>query len=775
MNMKKFLLASTLFAMLACGSEGTLSLDLGIDGETTAQALSAEQWDQVCATIQDKVDAAADEGQKCSIWAGSSTKEKSQCDALVQSCNDNLDLATPAVPYAFCSAKNRVEAAAGCNAEVALLQQCGLAMLQQLDDAVATGCPGESTAALPPECESIVDLCPGFDHRVLAFRSKLKSPETMVVLGMHPARAVTGEDATLKWQGACRGELEGEDGFLLNFAVEDPGAEFPGVLAGDWTLSNGLAKLSEANVTAQQFQVAVDCLKDSAIDGGGCASTQATDTTSQNMSFLGASEGPHEVAIAILIDNSGSTTGLVDPFAPYLYKEDKSANIAMKLPQNTDLAAQASDPTGKRIDAAWEFINMLDGSDRYVVVAYSEDAVKVVCDLATAESSVEESLAACLTNVNSYPMGSGANAGSALQSLKGSGGGRTPLWQALSLTYDLMQTHSASTTAGNRHIVVLSDGPDTCSASGELNECLSVCLEHNTSYDSFRAQVLAENETARVPIHFVQIPAPGYTVPDPLQQEMACLTRGHYWFEPVEKVAATLYKLRLALRGHWQLAVSAPELMTGAGASHGYVYDLDGKLAAAGDESSALFSASVEAPLQGAPVRIHCSPAKDSCTAGDSGTPCAQSTSWCSSQTHTCVAAQQWVLDGTSTQCDDANALIRVEIKPEQGNVTWVEKELSDLPTLCCDGTCTPPAPPSVPADVRFPPSGICFVLKDESWVPETSPEGTILWVIEAQLRESADCSWEIVSPYLELDPDPAKFQDQWDCSGKGNCYPPPA
>lgn len=772
MSTRTLLFPIAMMVLFACSSNGSATLDLGLPGDTPAHSLSDDQWNEVCNAVEDSVRSLASASDLCSVWAGENASVLEQCDALLQACSDLPDLMTAVYPFGFCGLVEPAGAAAECHADVDAIQKCGQAQLARLDSALSSHCPFEPAASPPAACQAVLESCPEFDVRVLALTSALKRPERIAVLSAHPAAGISGEDASTLWSNSCGQEPAPASGFVLNVSLSDPHAASPGLVPGDWLLVDELRQLAPDGLPADAFALQLECLSQLSGDGE-CVSQADQTTTVQAVDFVGAGSGPEEIAVAILIDMSGSTNGLVDPFAPYRFKEDKSANVAVKLPQGLEVDAQASDPDGRRIEAAWDFISRLSPGDRYIVMTFGEDCVDVICDLAEKDADFDQKKSDCLANAAAAPLGGGEDAGSSLMAVKKGGGGRTPLWFAVAQAWDLMQNHSAATSAGFRHIVVLTDGPDTCSSSEQLNECLSVCLKYNTSFATFRATVMAESSKQPIPIHFLQIPAPGYPDPDPLQQEMACLTAGHYRFVALDDLSATLEELTGALKGYWRIAIAAPDLMAGASAPRGYLYGLEGSLTTTAKAASVLGDSELNASLAPTPLKIRCSSSAADCPETGPSGECADAVWWCSPQTQTCLSRQQWLLDGSLAECQNTTAVVSVEIKPETGPSTWEEHVLADLPTLCCEGACSPPAPPKVPADVRFPASGICFVFKQEHWIPETSADGSVTWLIEAQLRPSLDCTWEKVALYLELEPDPGQFQKQWDCSGKGNCYSP--
>src|SRR5690606_30073052 len=83
------------------------------------------------------------------------------------------------------------------------------------------------------------------------------------------------------------------------------------------------------------------------------------------------------------------------------------------------------------------------------------------------------------------------------------------------------------------HIVVLTDGPDTCLRDSEAFTSCDVGACNSEKVTEIIRRIEEDGANPNVPpvhIHFVQFESPGYPGPDPRQQEIACLTNGHYQF-----------------------------------------------------------------------------------------------------------------------------------------------------------------------------------------------------------------------------------------------------
>ena len=164
-----------------------------------------------------------------------------------------------------------------------------------------------------------------------------------------------------------------------------------------------------------------------------------------------------------------------------------------------------------------------------------------------------------------------------------------------------------------KHIVVMTDSPDTCSQNGDWWIQDEPCLGAggDVDYASFLARVESTALEQRIPISIIQVQSRGYGSPDPAQMEIACLTGGTYqWINNMD-FAQTDTKLNLALRnayenvrdtigGVWHLDAELPVLTEEGALAPGKVAALEGSVQLAGTNllpktASVTF---VEAPFQ---------------------------------------------------------------------------------------------------------------------------------------------------------------------------------
>lgn len=306
--------------------------------------------------------------------------------------------------------------------------------------------------------------------------------------------------------------------------------------------------------------------------------------------------------IAFLVDQSGSMKGFVDP------QEGKEAKPNAYEVYATDFARFATDRNGVRLSAVKAFSHLLNDNSRVAVFQFNEETgpgARIVCDLPDVASETDRRKECFGTN-RSLVFGCSADeiaagcqdTGKAFNELASKPRGRTPLWAAVADVYRFLRDQS---TARVRHLVVFTDGPDTCHPDspdfepvlrGKKKDKFVEFKQENAcstvSFDDLLAELQADLAQAdaslpparQAPVHvsFVQIQAPGYRDRDPRQQEIACRTGGHHLFVNAQDLPAAdndssaldqalvhlaVPRLRSALAGTWTLAVDVPDLATG--------------------------------------------------------------------------------------------------------------------------------------------------------------------------------------------------------------------
>jgi hypothetical protein len=284
-----------------------------------------------------------------------------------------------------------------------------------------------------------------------------------------------------------------------------------------------------------------------------------------------------KIAVAVLIDQSGSMDGLVEEKGGS-FREAPNPTIEGSLDHD-------SDPDDARIEAARMLVdNLLETSDKVIVYAFGEpesgfEAVKVACDPCVGITD-EELLKECQSEWASKPLEEWeencfgvkrswyTDLDAGLDDLKGRSRGRSPLWAAVKRAWVFLDENGGSLP---KHIVVINDGPDTCVPGTEDYYGCEDATCSDVSYEQVKE--LWQNSYSKPYVHFLQFQAPGYKRHDPRQQELACLTGGQYVFinsESFVKECGTLEgccsladalqdtvmpALRSTFGGYWTMAV----------------------------------------------------------------------------------------------------------------------------------------------------------------------------------------------------------------------------
>ncbi len=263
------------------------------------------------------------------------------------------------------------------------------------------------------------------------------------------------------------------------------------------------------------FALEVDCAEDGdSAPPQGCPETSwaAREVPStgggatQNEGVRGAGH-----VVIILVDMSGSTFGVVESGTLAERTQPK------EVPAN--FATVASDFRGERFSVVREVLDTFDPGDRVGVLMFAERL-----DGGTLVPCTAGSLATCFGDDTVQWLADGTfDQGSA------DTGGRANIWQAVATAHDFLA--GVSEPRQSRHILVISDGPDTCQGGADP-DCSSVGS----------AEVLAKVEAAAAPpiaIHFAQFEAPGYLGRDPQQLAVACASGGHYRYINSEALSKT--------------------------------------------------------------------------------------------------------------------------------------------------------------------------------------------------------------------------------------------
>jgi len=288
--------------------------------------------------------------------------------------------------------------------------------------------------------------------------------------------------------------------------------------------------------------------------------------------------------ILILIDESGSISGIVDPARDNLEARPDS------FPVPGNFGQLGSDRANLRIATVKRLIrNLNPDRDRFGVLAFSEtfsSQMRVPCT--ESQGDLRGDLDACFGARNTDIW----TAQAGLDSLNDAAG-RSPLWRAVDFAYSYLREKD-DRTRGN-HIIVLTDGPDTCSVSEAMTPCESACS--TTGVEDVLNKIKADQANPNAPairVHFVQFESIGYPGRDPRQVEVSCVSGGHYQHinsnafpraqtGPFEDALSTaILNIRYMLSGHWELASGVPAYASPAapptGTRPGSLYALNGLL-----------------------------------------------------------------------------------------------------------------------------------------------------------------------------------------------------
>jgi hypothetical protein len=466
--------------------------------------------------------------------------------------------------------------------------------------------------------------------------------------------AVVGKDGTLK--RVCGAPLEGEE------AVQPNGLELTVNMVStelvspkcDRDTDRGIRdgerveqQLVTTNpdfrtVSPTQFQLQIECMEQRV--GMGDSSTcnsSATEASPVAQAVAYKANAPRcnpdkpetYQNVAILVDHSGSTSGLV---VTGLDGQGKpvSCAAANKFVEDTpgflpadNLSACMSDPFFVRITEVQGLIDQLNSKDRVVTMFFDEkNGVQVGCVDALHCQRTNESGVLEVCNGNSEEQCEGRNVAckskddcakaglsaeydcdvdpdfkntstyvtmspeEALKNCFGNsaakkaenkygiaawakyeGQGRAPTYESINVAYDFLQKQSGLAANQPKHIVLITDGPDTCvetenftyvDPSGKSGKCRNACVTANTKFKDLLQNMAQDGFPVRV--HVIQMQSKGYDQPDATLQELACRSEGTYQFlnsndynssDPDEynTMARAITAVRHALGGTWRV------------------------------------------------------------------------------------------------------------------------------------------------------------------------------------------------------------------------------
>jgi hypothetical protein len=220
-------------------------------------------------------------------------------------------------------------------------------------------------------------------------------------------------------------------------------------------------------------------------------------------------------AVVILFDMSGSMVGFVDGGAGMAEVDLETSVIS--IAGNTDLGAQASDPGCRRCQALDNLAFGLSSEDTVGLFNYNETGIEYLCDGDLLEVTTPDAAAQCI----------GKSRAALLEYLesgkfRGHEQGRSPLWEAM----DESMRALAALENENSHLIVITDGPDTCaSPTQSSSDLLPPCSA--ATKDKFLG---TQSAHPHIKIHSLRFQAPGYKDDDPDLRAIVEATGGQYHF-----------------------------------------------------------------------------------------------------------------------------------------------------------------------------------------------------------------------------------------------------
>lgn len=423
----------------------------------------------------------------------------------------------------------------------------------------------------------------GCDNNATFFKITLPFKEIRIISAV-PAAEVGNEYVPMCGLESG-GTAAAPDGMLLNLVYvsnernDDDRDESlrPGDRVNDRTVQGGNSYDIDLENTSY-VKVELSCLEPMSTEtatpddtiGVGCTQEVPTsDTETSNYlaftdtrpSLLSLTEGHN---VLVLVDETGSTAGLVDTTIGW-----KEAPPGKFQPASA-FRDDASDFTNYRHTSVKTFIGRLNANDRLGVLAFGkglDNGMVVPCTVAEG-ADPEVDLETCFgTNHALWTDGDPIGALGAGKT------GRSNLWDALDVAYEFLKGKSTEQVARSNHIIVVTDGPDTCNfesldyAGCGQEPCLGAVFQDVLTK-------VSDDQAAGsfdVHIHFVQFESKGYQGRDPRQMEISCLTDGHYQYintedmprenvDILDAMTTALSNIRFSLQGIWRLGVKVPLL-----------------------------------------------------------------------------------------------------------------------------------------------------------------------------------------------------------------------
>ncbi len=394
-----------------------------------------------------------------------------------------------------------------------------------------------------------------------------------------------------------------------------------------------------ASVVPGNFQFAVRCVglqTDQAPCGSAAQTIDAASVGYKNIAGRcdPAKAEATRLNVALVLDNSGSTKGMVDKGT---FKEDAEGFFK----PDANLSELASDWSGWRFNRAQDFVDALNSNDRVVGYLFDENGPRIASsdsfyctgdgdpafdpkfENAPCRPELVETCPApgtCIqepTQTNdSYNVGlaaaeclafgsskaTRADLANGLDLHRNGATGRSSLWKTVDNAFQFLASGGENCPTGAfgplsaMHIVVVTDGPDTCVDSDDfsyvslkdptIGKCRTKCATSDVKWK----ETLIKMAKLKYPVHvhFVQFQAPGYKTPDPRMMEMACRTDGTYQFinsesfnksapqEFSDALARAVNRVRNGLSGSWRVGYKWTSISTESEFPKGAIRAIDG-------------------------------------------------------------------------------------------------------------------------------------------------------------------------------------------------------
>jgi len=421
----------------------------------------------------------------------------------------------------------------------------------------------------------------------------------------------------LGWAPACK---EAPDAVQIAFNIvsterNDGDKDLQIRPKGDYV--NGTPFILGKDLSETNFKLELACLEEH--DGnnpptGTCkpgtntlVSSTATESPLTFVDHLQGKGRDTAIGVAFLVDQSGSTSGIVDG--------SKNNNLPLCLEravggdsQSTPKDCWSDHGSLRWTEGVQRIITSLNSRDPVIVFAQNENMFETICELpGLPDASQNEKEQNCYHKDRKLALGQpGAEppVPGPWENYRGHGEGRSNLWSSLLRTWNFMKEKKQVA----RHIVVIADGPDSCNATSDsFQHCFNDELiegfpeeKPQTSCGNAKKFKTVKGEIEGyvalglndMHVSFIHFQAKGSPKADERMQEIACMTGGHYIFLNFNTLAANAQSrsdamrraaldIRYSMGGHWKYTVDIPKYLddvsaTAANAEDGKLYSLGG-------------------------------------------------------------------------------------------------------------------------------------------------------------------------------------------------------